>query len=619
MCGIAGWVDFSRDLAQEQTIAEAMTATMARRGPDAGGVWYGRHAALGHRRLSVIDLEGGCQPMAADEGTDPRAVLTYSGETYNFQELRTRLSSLGHAFRTRSDTEVVLRAYLEWGPGFVSRLEGIYAFAVWDTRREELLLVRDRMGVKPLYYATTPAGVLFGSEPKAILAHPEFRAVLDADGLRDILSIAKVPGRAVFRGIREVRPGCTVRVGRSGAVEERYWGLEVREHTDTLDETVDTVREMLEAIVAEQMVSDVPLCTLLSGGLDSSSLTALAAQVSRTQGLGRIRSCSVTDADPRHEVDAAGVHGSEGNEDHVYARILARHVGSDHSELPLFAPDLLDPALRSSVLAAYDLPIAKGDEHASLHQLFGIVRQHSTVALSGECGDEVFGGYRWQRDRDTVLSDTFPWVHEGRQHYQGDEVLYQPDLLAKLDLAAYERDIHSAAVAEISAGEHIADPAEARYREVTYLALTRHAQVLFDRKDRMSMACGLEVRVPFADHRLVDYTFNVPWAMKGFDGREKSLLRAAMKDLLPEAVAQRVKTPYPSIRAAAYNRVLRERLAEVVRADASPLAPLFSDALKRAVAKDGAAALEAGMSRASLETTLQLDEWLRTYDVRIAL
>ncbi|MFC9859553.1 MULTISPECIES: asparagine synthase (glutamine-hydrolyzing) [unclassified Streptomyces] len=611
MCGIAGWVDFARPV--DQDLARTMTATMARRGPDAEGLWTGDHVALGHRRLSVIDLEGGCQPMVAEEAPGSRAALTYSGETYNFQELRSQLKSLGHHFTSRSDTEVVLRAYLQWGAGLATRLEGIYAFAVWDMDREELVLVRDRMGVKPLYYAETPSGVLFGSEPKAILAHPEFKAVLDADGLRDILSVAKVPGHAIFRGMREVPAGCTVRVNRAGLTEDRYWQLEVAEHTDSLDRTIHTVRELLESVVEQQMVSDVPLCTLLSGGLDSSSLTALAAQVTRRKGLGQIRSCSVTDP------DLDGTAGAGANEDHIYARLLAEHVDSLHSELPLHAPDLLAPDLRASVLNAYDLPIAKGDEHASLHMLFGIVRGHSTVALSGECGDEVFGGYRWQRDPDAVFSTTFPWVHEGRHNYQGNDVVFTPDLLAKLDLDAYERDCHSKAVAEISAGDHLDDPAEARYREVTYLALTRHAQVLFDRKDRMSMACGLEVRVPFADHRLVEYTFNVPWAMKSFDGREKSLLRAAMKDLLPEAVAQRVKTPYPSIRADAYNRTLRERLADVVLTGSSPLAPLFSPRLGTRIRQDGPAALEEGMSRAALETTLQLDGWLRTYDVDITL
>ncbi|MFF4413318.1 asparagine synthase (glutamine-hydrolyzing) [Streptosporangium sp. NPDC001559] len=613
MCGIAGWVDFSRDLTKEGEVLRAMTATMARRGPDAEGFWLAEHVALGHRRLSIIDLDGGRQPMVIEDGSARHAVLTYSGETYNFQQLRARLRSLGHEFSTRSDTEVVLRAYLEWGPEFVEHLEGIYAFAIWDAHREELLLVRDRMGVKPLYYARTPTGILFGSEPKAILAHPDFRAVLDTDGLRDILSVAKAPGQAVFRGMREVPPGCTVHVNRSRSVERRYWRLQVAEHADTLEQTVSTVREMLEVVVSEQMVADVPLCTLLSGGLDSSSLTALAVQVSRNRGLGQLRSCSVSDNDSYQGA------GAPRNEDHIYARLLARHVGSEHSELPLNAPGLLDPALRASVLAAYDLPIAKGDEHASLHQLFGMVREHSTVALSGECGDEVFGGYNWQRHPEWVHADTFPWVHQGRHNYQGNEIIFQPDLLAKLDLAAYERDCHSVAIAELAASDHIDDPVEARHREVTYLALTRHAQVLFDRKDRMSMASGLEVRVPFADHRLVEYTFNIPWSMKSFDGREKSLLRAAMLDLLPEVVAQRIKTPYPSIRDDAYDRVLRERLAGVVRERQSPLLPLLSDEVKQAVAKEGAAALEHGMSRAALETTLQLGDWLQTYDVEIAL
>ncbi|ASY33112.1 MULTISPECIES: asparagine synthase (glutamine-hydrolyzing) [unclassified Streptomyces] len=613
MCGIAGWLDFARDVTQHRSVAEAMTMTMTRRGPDASGLWLGEHVALGHRRLSVIDLEGGCQPMATEKGSAPQVVLTYSGETYNFQELRSQLQSMGHPFDTRSDTEVVLRAYQEWGAEFVHRLEGIYAFAIWDERRQELVLVRDRMGVKPLYYAITPTGVLFGSEPKAILAHPDFQPVLDADGLRDILSVAKVPGNAIFQGMRELPPGSTLTVNRSGATERIYWRLRIAEHPDSLDHTIQTVRDMLETIVTQQMVADVPLCTLLSGGLDSSSLTALAAKAAREQGIRGIRSCSVSDSDPEH------TSNTPANDDHVYARLLADHVGSTHSELPLNTDNLLNPELRASVLAAYDLPIAKGDEHASLQLLFAGVRQHSTVALSGECGDEVFGGYRWQRERDSVFSGTFPWVHDGRDAYRGNGDLFDPDLIAKLDLNVYERDCYSTAIAEIAAREHLKDPEEARYREATYLALTRHAQVLFDRKDRMSMACGLEVRVPFADHKLVEYTFNVPWSMKTFDGREKSLLRASMKDLLPKAVAQRIKAPYPSIRDGAYDRGLRQRLAEVICTAESPIAPLLSTQLRQAVSKHGASALAGTISRAALETALQLDAWLRTYSVKIAL
>ncbi|HZC26637.1 MAG TPA: asparagine synthetase B, partial [Actinopolymorphaceae bacterium] len=244
MCGITGWVDFERDLRGEHEITAAMTETMACRGPDAEGMWYDRHVALGHRRLAVIDLEGGRQPMSVSADGRELAVLTYSGETYNFRELREELVGLGHTFRTNSDTEVVLTAYLEWGEEFVDHLRGMYAFAIWDTRTQELLLVRDRMGIKPLYYYPTPHGVLFGSEPKAILANPLAERRLDADGLREMLGFVKTPEQAVFAGMYEVRPGSLVRVRRNGLTRRRYWKLEARDHTDDLDTTIRTVREL---------------------------------------------------------------------------------------------------------------------------------------------------------------------------------------------------------------------------------------------------------------------------------------------------------------------------------------------------------------------------------------
>src|SRR5919205_2210391 len=272
MCGITGWVDFERNLTAEQSTVQAMTDTMACRGPDAEGLWIAPHAALGHRRLAVIDLEGGRQPMLAEENRRILAVLTYSGEVYNFRELRAELAAQGHHFRTYSDTEVVLRAYLEWGEDFVNRLNGMYAFAIWDVRREELLLVRDRMGIKPLYYYPTSSGVLFGSEPKAILANPLVEPVVDEDGLRELFSFVKTPEQAIFRGMREVRPGQIVRVRREGTTKRRYWALESREHAGDTDATVRTIRELLDDIVARQLISDVPLCSLLSGGLDSSAI-----------------------------------------------------------------------------------------------------------------------------------------------------------------------------------------------------------------------------------------------------------------------------------------------------------------------------------------------------------
>jgi len=247
MCGIAGWVSYNGEVEAQQAIIEKMTATMALRGPDAGGVWIDRNVGLGRRRLAVIDLAGGVQPMPAEEeGGRTIASLIYTGEVYNFVELREELRQLSHSFKTRSDTEVVLHGYLQWGEKVVDRLNGMFAFAIWDVRTEELFLARDQMGVKPLFYYPTPDGVLFGSEPKAILAHPSVRPRVGRDGLREILVLAKNPEATIYAGMREVRPGQIVRVSRNGLAKRRYWMLTAREHEDDLPRTIETVAKLLE-------------------------------------------------------------------------------------------------------------------------------------------------------------------------------------------------------------------------------------------------------------------------------------------------------------------------------------------------------------------------------------
>ncbi|MGK5545824.1 asparagine synthase (glutamine-hydrolyzing) [Streptomyces sp. URMC 127] len=577
MCGITGWISYDQDLTALTTARgtlDAMTATMACRGPDAGGTWLAPHAALGHRRLAVIDIEGGTQPMSAEHDGRTLLVTTYSGEVYNYRELRAELEAHGHTFRTHSDTEVVLHAYLQWGEDFTERLNGMYAFALWDPRTEELLLVRDRMGIKPLYYFPLPDGVLFGSEPKAILAHPAVRPAVDAEGLAELVAFTKTPGHAAYKGMHELPPGHTARIRRGGVVLRRYWALEAREHTDDLGTTVRHVRDLLDDIVGRQLIADVPLCTLLSGGLDSSAITALAA-----------------------------------------------HVASDHSDIVLDAADLMAKAHRDAVLAARDMPISGfGDGDVSLYLLFKAIREQSTVALSGESADEVFGGYRWFHDPEHVHADTFPWAAAGAadrfagEHSGGRSALLDHGLLAKLDLPGYQDARYREALAEVPRlpGE---TGLERRMREISYLHLTRFVQLLLDRKDRASMAVGLEVRVPFCDHRLVEYVFNTPWAMKTFDGREKSLLRAAVRDVLPAKVADRVKSPYPSIQDPRYAAALRAELARVLADKDAPVRPLLdTGAVAASLADDAGEAF-----RSATELVLNLDAWLRMHGTALEL
>ncbi|MFO7398413.1 MAG: asparagine synthase (glutamine-hydrolyzing) [Actinomycetales bacterium] len=609
MCGITGWVDHGRDLRRERETVQAMTETMACRGPDDEGVWLAPHAVLGHRRLAVIDIEGGRQPMVAERDGRPIAVLVYSGEVYNYRELRDELTRLGHRFRTRSDTEVVLEAYLEWGPDLVTRLNGMYAFAIWDIPRQELLLVRDRMGIKPLYYFPTPDGVLFGSEPKAILANPLAEPVLDLDGLRELLAVVKTPGHGIFRGMHEVLPGSLVTVGRTGVRTHRYWRLEAREHRDDLDTTVRTVRELLEDIIARQLIADVPLCTLLSGGLDSSAVTALAARLSGERG--KVRSFAVDFVGYAEHFRPDAMRDTP---DAPFVHEVVRHAGTCHTDIVLSSAELMDPRARAAVLRARDLPVGTGDLDTSLYLLFAAIRRHSTVALSGESADEVFGGYRWFHDPRAVGAETFPWLALPELRRQWDWGAFLDDgLLRALDIAAYQRDEYRTALAEVPVlpGER---GVQRRMRELSHLHLTRFLQLLLDRKDRMSMAVGLEVRVPFCDHRLVEYVFNAPWSMKTFDHREKSLLRAAVADLLPRSVLERGKVPYPSIQDPGYEHRLRERAAELLAEGSFPAEPFVDVAKIRRVLGERPAGNGA---RAPLEWFLQFNAWLGRYRARV--
>lgn len=617
MCAITGWVDFHPDSRQRPDLLSAMTETLACRGPDASGLWLGEHAALGHRRLSVIDPAGGRQPMRARcDGGQDEVVLVYSGEIYNFRELRTELKAKGRPFLTESDTEVVIQAYLAWGEEAVERLSGMFAFALWDGSRETLLLARDRLGVKPLYYAPTGHGLVFGSEIKALLVHPGVEPAVDAEGLAEILCPVKTPGRTGYRNVYELRPGHVLCVREDhDPAPWRYWTLEARKHRDDLPATIAHVRELLEDIVEHQLIADVPLCTLLSGGLDSSAITALAARSLAAQHRGPVRSYAVDFAGQRANWDADSDY-LRGTLDPPYAHLLAEHVGAKHQDVLLDAAQLYDRGAMDRVVRARDLPSGLGEGDTSLYLLFKVIReQQNTVALSGEAADEVFGGYQCFHDEAAVNADTFPWLvrpggFTGAQTSNTPRSFLDPGLMAKLELRDYVADRYREAIAQVPrlSGE---SPAERRMREISHLHLTRFLQILLDRKDRMSMAVGLEVRVPFCDHRLVEYVFNVPWELKTFDGREKSLLRAAVRDLLPDEVADRRKSPYPSTRDPAFAEGVRERLREVLADPDSPVLPL----LDTATARQAVESAPGPELRVAGEPVLLLDSWLRQYPV----
>ncbi|AUG75728.1 hypothetical protein CFP65_0780 [Kitasatospora sp. MMS16-BH015] len=610
MCGIVGLVSFTTDLAQRPELGAAMRGALALRGPDAVGEWSSPRARFVPRRLAVVDLEGGHQPaVATDAEGRETVVLGYTGEVFNFVELREELRRRGHEFRDRSDTEVVLRAYQEWGAGCAERLRGMFAFAVWDVRREELLLVRDRFGIYPLYYAETPDGLAFGSEPKALFTTGLIAPVVDGAGLLEALSFTPTPGAAVFRGMREVVPGELVRYGRGGLHRARYWQFTPARHTDDLPTTERRVRALLEDIVDRQVAADVPISSMLSGGLDSSAVCALARQVVG----GPLRTFSMEFAYHLDHFRPDEVHDSA---DAPYVARMAAHLGSEHRELLVDQAQLTDPEAQAEVVRAMDRPAAGLDMYVSLYRLSQEVRRHSTVTLTGDGSDELFGGYVWFHDPFYVRAETFPWL--GASHrMEFLSGLLDRRLYAALDFPGHERARYREALAEVPlTGEE--GPAERRMRELTYLNMTRYLRVVLDRKDRLGMAASVEGRVPFCDHELAEYVYNVPWAMKVADGREKSLLRAAVRDLLPTAVLERKKSPYPTVQDPAYRVALREQLRAIRAEKDAPVNELLDAGRVEAALEDPTFGLRAGVTRMSVEAAIQLHHWLSS-GVTVAL
>jgi len=609
MCGIAGWIDWQGDLTREGPTIARMAGTIAHRGPDAQEQWLSRHAALAHRRLIVIDPRGGGQPMVYREG-DRTYAITYNGEIYNFRELRCELASHGHTFRTNSDTEVILHAYAEWGEDCVSRLNGIFAFGLWDEQKQQLLLARDHLGVKPLFYAERGDALLFGSEVKVLLAHPLVEPEVDPAGLAELLTFVRTPGSGVYRNVHELRAGhlavCTAR----GMRICRYWSLESAPHLEDLDTTAEHVRALLDDTVNRQLYADVPVVTLLSGGLDSSGLTALAANEFHRSGRD-LDTYSVDFVGSEQHFQSTPLHPSL---DAPWVKRVSEYLGTRHHTVTVDTAALLENLLVP--LQAYDFPNA-GQMSSSLYLLFKTIKQDATVAISGESADEVFGGYPWFQIPAALNAPTFPWLPLFLGQKESAFSWLSADLLQTVRPAEQISREYARAIAEVPtlAGE---DATEARRREMFYLNITHFLPLLLERKDRMSMATGLEVRVPFCDHRLVEYVWNIPWSMKTADSIEKGILRRALRGALPEDARTRKKSAYPKAENPDYVAATRKWALDILNDSNAPIQPLLDRPTAQSLVESGSAGIP-GVTLVTLnERVIQLNAWLEKYKVKLA-
>ncbi|MBE6917917.1 MAG: asparagine synthase (glutamine-hydrolyzing) [Ruminococcaceae bacterium] len=605
MCAIAGMIGLSAT----EAIIEKMLQTMTRRGPDATGVACIPDGWLLHARLSVIDLSGGGQPMTVRHGQS-EYTLVYNGELYNAPELRGKLQKAGHVFAGHSDTEVLLRSYIEWGEACLEKFNGIFAFAIWDGSEQKLFLARDRMGVKPLFFMEHRGGLLFASEMKTILTYPGVPAAIDQEGIAQLLLLGpgRIPGSGVFYGMRELEPGqcATYRDGRLAI--RRYWKLRDREHTQTFDETAEQVRFLVLDAIERQTVSDVPVGTFLSGGLDSSLITAICAKKLSGKPLATF-SVDYVDNDKYFTPNKF-----QPNSDGAYIRLMQERFQTDHHWCVLSPQDLIDE-LENATLAR-DLP-GMADVDFSLLAFCRRIKPHVTVALSGECADEIFGGYPWYRDQEIRDREGFPWAQNTA--YRGN--LLHPSLQEKLHpdgfvMEQYEKTCRES---DILPG---ASPLERRMKQMVNLNMRWFMQTLLDRKDRMSMYSGLEVRVPFCDHRIAEYLYGVPWKFKDWQGREKGLLRVAMEGILPREVLWRKKSPYPKTHDPKYGLLIRGRMEQLLEQKNAPLFALVSpDAIRKMLEEEPLWPWYGQLMRSpqTICYLLQINAWLKHYQVDILL
>ena len=608
MCGIGGFVDYSNDVRRFRAASQRMLRALAPRGPDAEGEYHDLDAVLVHPRLTVIDPVGGGQPMASPDGN---TIIIYNGELYNTEEIRCDLRARGHRFRSRSDTEVLLHAFLEWDTDAFSRLNGIFAFAVWQKDAKRLVLCRDRLGVKPLFLAHTKTGLVFGSTIDTVLCHPAVEPEVDADGLRAVLLLgpARPPASGVFRQIESLLPGHYAELTPQRYADRAYWKLEAHEHEDDLPTTIARTHELICDAAQRQLVSDVPLACFLSGGLDSSILSMLAAKDYAARG-ETLRTWSV---DYRDNDKYFTKSNFQPNSDESYIRMMAEALGTDHRNI-VIEPDALCAALLPAT-DARGLP-GMADVDSSLLLFCAAVKQGgTTVCLSGECADELFGGYPWYHREEILFEDTFPWSRSVDLRLG----LLAPGVVQ--DGADFVRRhyLDTCRRAEKLPSDSKKD---ARMREMFVLNLDWFMATLLDRKDRMSMYSGLEVRVPFCDHRIVEYAYNMPWAFKALDGREKGIVRRAFAHELPEEIVRRKKSPYPKTFHPAYTRLCADYVRRIFADSGSAASQLFDHRAVETLMEQPESLAEPWYGQLMrtpqiFAYIIQIDRWFKRFKVRL--
>ena len=561
MCGIAGFCNLKNDISNHYDILKNMNNILSKRGPDEEGFFKSCNCMLAHKRLIVIDPIGGKQPMKINYNGNTYTIV-YNGQIYNTEELKKELLENGFDFTTHSDTEILLKSYIFFGRNIVNKLNGIYGFVIWDEENKELFMCRDHFGVKPLFYTIKNDTIIFSSEIKSLFQYPGIVPELDNQGICELFGIgpAHTPGITIFKDIYELKPAHFAIFNKSGFHIERYWKLKTKEHKDNLNVTCEKTKNLLEDSISRQLISDVPLCTFLSGGLDSSIITNYASKYYEIAGKGPLSTYSIDYVDNDKNFVKSDF---QPNSDNYYINLMKNKLRINHHNIVIDTPELAK--YLEDAMIARDCP-GMADVDSSLLLFCKNVKTEATVTLTGECADEIFGGYPWFFRNDALNSNTFPWslaINE-RQN------LLNKDIDKKVNLKEYIDFRYNESLSEVEILD--SDSQEtAEKRKISHLTLNWFMQTLLDRSDRMAMYNGFEIRVPFCDYRLAEYVWNIPWEIKALNGREKGLLRYIMKDILPSEIVDRKKSPYPKTHNPNYLIKVKKMLYDIINDVNSPI------------------------------------------------
>lgn len=614
ICGIVGIVNYNKNIAKEKDTIVKMSSKLSKQGLAENSLFLDKHVGLAHKQLSVLNFNDEKQPITI-KANDNIYTLVFDGKIYNISELRKELIEFGVSFSTHSDTEVLLKGYIYWGKNILNKLNGIFSFAIWDNNKEELFLARDHFGIKPLYYYLKDNNFIFSSEVKAILEHPEVETILDSDGIYELFGIgpAHTPGTTLFKNINEFRPAEYGVFNRNGLYINKYWKLENKPHTDSLNKTAETIKYFLEDSIKKQLVTDAPVATMLSGGLDSSLISAYANNIFKKNNQ-ILNTYSVDYLDNNKNFVKSEF---QPNSDNYYIDIMTKYLNCKHHTIVLDTPELAD-SLKDAVIAR-DFP-GMADVDSSLLLFCKEMKNDIKVAISGECADEIFGGYPWFFNPESLRSNTFPWSLAVNERQK----LLTPELQNSINLKKYVDFRYNESLAEVETAD-FDSPETAEKRKIFHLNFNWFMQTLLDRADKMSRYAGIELRVPFCDYRLVQYVWNIPWDIKALKGREKGLLRYVAKGILPDDIVDRKKSPFPKTHNPTYLEKVKGMLENILNNNNAPIKSLLSyEHLQEILDTDGTSFIKPWFGQLMTGPQLmaylcQVNMWLEIYNPKIII